>query len=274
MTIRNCKSIMNTKISISRLLAFIFVALFAAGCQPKATATEKPVTSPAPSDSTGSTTGPTSNNPAAINRDIFLDPALTQDADSLVISQYLYEGLVVLDGNGEPQPGLAESWVISDDQLDYIFTLRPGALFSDGSAITPDVIVDNFNRWFDPNSPLRKEGDYASWEKIFLGFLGEKDDNERAKSSVDGIQKVDSNTVLLHLNRPVPETLTYLANPAFAILNTNALLNESNYGTQGSQIISSGPYVVSSWTDEGLILSANSKYWGEIQTNELTFIWR
>lgn len=273
MTIRNCKSIMNTKISISRVLAFIFVALFAAGCQPKATATEQPVTSPAPSDSTGSTTDPTSNNPAAISKDIFLDPALTQDADSLVISQYLYEGLVVLDGNGAPQPGLAESWVISDDQLDYIFTLRPGAVFSDGSAITPDVVVDNFNRWFDPNSPLRKDGDYASWEKIFLGFLGEKDDNDRAKSSVDGIQKVDSNTVLLHLSRPVPEALTYLANPAFAILNTNAL-SQDNYGTKESEIISSGPYIISSWTDDGLVLSANSKYWGEIQTNELTFIWR
>jgi peptide/nickel transport system substrate-binding protein len=247
------------------------VALFAVtACQPTATATEEAVPSTVPSGSTPTTSN---DNPAAISSDLFLDPALTKDADSLVISQYLYEGLIVLDGSGQPQAGIAESWVISDDQLDYIFTLRPGAVFSDGTPITPDVVADNFNRWFDPKNPLHKDGDFATWETIFLGFHGEKDNADRAKSSVDGIQKVDSNTVLLHLNRPVPETLTYLANPAFAILNTKALA-AGNYGTQESQVISSGPYIVSSWTDAGLVLSPNAKYWGEIPTNDLTFTWR
>jgi peptide/nickel transport system substrate-binding protein len=267
---------MNTKPSPYHLVVFTFAALFAlTSCQPTATATEQPVTSPIPSTSASGETGTdtTPDQPAAINRDLFLDPALTKDTDSLVISQYLYEGLVVLDAAGQPQPGIAESWVISDDQLDYIFTLRPGAVFSDGTAITPDVVADNFNRWFDPNNPLHKDGNYATWENIFLGFLGEKDDLNQSKSSVDGIQKVDSNTVLLHLGRPVPETLIYLANPAFAILNINAL-NSGNYGTKESQIISSGPYIVSSWTDDGLVLAPNEKYWGEIPTNDLNFTWR
>jgi peptide/nickel transport system substrate-binding protein len=271
MTIRNCKSIMNTKTLPYKILVFTFVALFAAtACQPTNTPTEQAVESPVPSASTQTSSA---NNPAAISSDLFLDPAITQDADSLVISQYLYEGLVVLDGDGQPQKGIAESWELSDDELDYIFTLRPGAVFSDGTPITPDIVVDNFNRWFDPKNPLHKDDDFATWETIFLGFLGEKDANDRAKSTVDGIQKVDSNTVLLHLNRPVPETLTYLANPAFAILNTKALA-DGNYGTQESQVISSGPYIVSSWTDAGLVLSPNAKYWGEIPTNDLTFTWR
>jgi peptide/nickel transport system substrate-binding protein len=262
---------MNTKTLPYKILVFTFVTVFAVtACQPTAAPTEEAVASPVSSASTQTTSN---NNPAAINSDLFLDPALTQDADSLVISQYLYEGLVVLDGTGQPQPGIAESWVISDDPLVYIFTLRPGAVFSDGSPITPDIVADNFNRWFDPKNPLHKDGDFATWETIFLGFHGEKDDADRAKSSVDGIQKVDSSTVLLHLNRPVPETLTYLANPAFAILNPSALAS-GNYGTKESQIISSGPYVVSSWTDDGLVLAPNAKYWGEIPTNDLTFTWR
>jgi peptide/nickel transport system substrate-binding protein len=197
---------------------------------------------------------------------------LTQDADSLKISQYLYEGLVVLDESGNPQPGIAESWVISDDQLDYIFTLRTGLVFSDGTPITPDIVADNFNRWFDPKNPLHKGGDYASWEKVFLGFLGEKDPDDRAKSTVDGIQKVDSNTVLLHLGRPVPETLTDLANPAFAILNTNAL-TPGEYGKSASGIIPSGPYVVVSWNADGLVLGPNEKYRGPVPTANLNFTW-
>lgn len=261
---------MNTKILPYRLFVLTLIALFAAtACQPKGTATQQAATDSAPS--TSSETG--SGNPAAINKDLFLDPAITQDKDSLLISQYLYEGLVVLDGNGQPQPGIAESWVISDDQLDYIFSLRPGITFSDGTPITPDVVADNFNRWFDPKNALHKDGDYTAWKNIFLGFLGEKDSTDRAKSTVDGIQKVDSNTVLLHLNRPVPETLTYLANPAFAILNTAAIA-AGNYGTKESEISSSGPYIVSTWDDNGLALDPNPNYWGKIPTDGLKFTWR
>lgn len=262
---------MNTKNPSTRLsiLAFLLILLLSA-CQPKATATEEPITETSASPSPQTTT---SQDSQAISKDLFLDPSLTQDQDSLAVSQYLYEGLVVLDESGNPQPGIAESWVISDDQLDYIFTLRPGLVFSDGTAITPDIIADNFNRWFDPKNALHKGGEYASWEETFLGFLGEKDENDRAKSTVDGIQKVDSNTVLLHLSRPVPETLSNLAQPAFAILNTTAL-KPGEYGTQGSEIISSGPFVVSSWNDSGLVLAPNTEYWGEAPAGNLNFTWR
>ncbi len=211
--------------------------------------------------------------PPQISADINLDPALAQDADSLMISQYLYQGLVRLGEDGQPHPALAESWVISDDQLDYIFTLRPTAAFNDGTPITPDIVADNFNRWFDPQSPLRGSGDYAAWGRTFLGFHSEKGSDDRPKSSVDGIQKVDVNTVLIHLNRPVPELLTYLADPAFSILSPSALAS-GNYGGSDSTIISSGPYVVSSWTDEGLVLGPNPSYWDVKPTSELKFTWR
>lgn len=237
------------------------------GCQPTPSATEtQNATVVSPEILEGSS--------IQINAEINLDPALAQDADSLMVSQYLYEGLVRLDAKGEPQPAIAETWVISDDQLDYIFTLRPDAKFSDGTLITPDTIADNFNRWFDPESPLRGNGKYEAWQRIFQGFNNEKDEEKRAKSPVDGIQKVDINTVLIHLNRPVPEILVYLADPAFAILNTNALLAEAEYGKKGSTIISSGPYMISAWTEAGLILSPNPNYWGAVPEKDLNFIWR
>jgi ABC-type transport system substrate-binding protein len=257
-----------------------FVLLFAillllTACQPQAT--EAPATQEAqPTEAAGIATQPpvqVEAQPTQISADINLDPALAQDADSLMVSQYLYEGLVRLGADGEPHPALAESWVISDDQLDYIFTLRSNATFSDGTQITPDIVADNFNRWFDPESPLRGSGDYATWGRIFLGFHGEKGPDDRAKSSVDGIQKVDVNTVLIHLNRPVPDLLKYLADPAFAILNPTAL-SSGTYGGQGSTIISSGPYVVSSWTGAGLTLGPNPNYWGDKPASELKFTYK
>ncbi|MBL8061710.1 MAG: hypothetical protein JNK32_01730, partial [Anaerolineales bacterium] len=108
---------------------------------------------------------------------------------------------------------------------------------------------------------------------IFLGFNGERDAENRAVSPVDGVQKVDSNTFIVHLNRPVPELLEYLAQPAFAILAPFAL-QDSKYGTSGSLIIASGPYTVASWTDTGLTLSPNPAYWSPVELGDLSFIWK
>ncbi len=267
---------MTSNLTPSRIFTFFVTCLFLlTSCQPP---TATPSATDAPSAPTEVPAAVASPQPIAgpeqISASITLDPALTQDADSLKVSQYLYEGLVSLDANGNPQPALAESWVVSDDQLDYIFTLRANAAFSDGTSITPDIVADNFNRWFDPQSPLHGNGNYATWQKIFFGFHGERGADKRPKSTVDGIQKVDFNTVLIHLNRLEPNILTYLADPAFAILKKDALAADSAYGGRNSTIISSGPYVVSSWTDAGLTLSPNPKYWGTAPKEDLKFIWR
>ncbi len=213
---------------------------------------------------------PPTVDPNGISAAITLDPAVTEDPDSLKICALLYSGLVSLDASGEVQPALAESWVISDDQLDYIFKLRGDAVFSDGTLITADEVVTNFTRWFDPQAPLRGNAEYAAWERIFGGFLGEKDANDRAKSLVDGVQKVDTLTVLIHLTRPAPDLLKYLADPAFAILSP-AVLAAGGYGGQESQVVSSGPYVVDAWTEGTLRLAPNPLYWGDQPAEGLVF---
>lgn len=249
------------------ITAFLVTCILVAGCQPQPGST---ATSPAQDQNPPAATSEDTGG-QTISAGILLDPALAQDGDSLTVSTQIYEGLVKLDSTGSPSPALAESWVLSDDQLDYIFTIRTGLKFSDGTSITPDVIVDNFNRWFDPASPLHTGGDFKNWESVFLGFNGEKDDNKHPKSPIDGIQKVDINTVIIHLNRPVPELLTDLANPAFTILSTESL-KTPGYGTQSSTIISSGPYMVAGWTDTSLTLSPNPNYWGTVPSGDLTYI--
>ncbi|NWF65543.1 MAG: hypothetical protein HXY38_14700 [Chloroflexi bacterium] len=208
-----------------------------------------------------------------VSRDLLLDPAKTEDPDSLLISRSIYEGLVTLDADGNIQPGIAQSWTVSDDELDYIFEIRPDAFFNDGAPITVDEIENNFNRWFDPQHPLHGDGNYPSWLKLFLAFNGERDADDRSVSQIDGVQKVDINTFLIHLNRPDPQLLTYLADPAFAILKSDSLSNPA-YGTRASTIIASGPYAVTSWTEEGLILSPNPQYWNPVDGEEIRFIFK
>lgn len=265
---------MNRKIPFINLttVTLTFVFLLTA-CGPKnATPTETTEAAPTQENAVSSTPQAEAT-PITVSKDIFLDPAKTEDLDSLLVSRYLYEGLVRLDENGNVQPGIAESWKVSDDQLDYIFEIRANAKFSDGTQITTDVIADNFNRWFDPQSPLHGDGNYPTWLKIFLAFNGERDAENRAVSPVDGVQKVDVNTFIVHLNRPVPDLLNDLAQPAFSILETSAL-TDSNYGKMGSNIISSGPYKISLWTDQGLTLTPNPSYWNLAENGDIKFVWK
>ncbi|MFN8413704.1 MAG: ABC transporter substrate-binding protein [Anaerolineales bacterium] len=262
---------MKIRTNFYRLFTLSLAFLLLTACAPKNT--PPPTEAPVAVDGVATTPPTQPTVVPAINADLYLDPALTQDPDSLMISEYLYEGLVHRGPNGEVLPGLASSWRVSDDQLDYKFDLQSGAAFSDGTPITPDIIVDNFNRWFDPQSPLHGSQDFATWKRIFFGFHAEIGPDKRPVSPIDGIQKVDSNTILIHLNRPEPNTLRFLADPAFAILKPDAL-NSSDYGKRGSTIISSGPYVVSNWSDAGLTLSPNPKYWGVKPTGDLNFVWR
>jgi oligopeptide transport system substrate-binding protein len=210
----------------------------------------------------------------SINRNLLLDPAKTEDPDSFTVSQNLYEGLVALDAAGQIQPGIAFSWVISDDQLDYIFEIRQNAAFSDGAPITTIAIEENFNRWLDPQSPLRGDGKYPTWLKLFLAFHGEKGADGRELSQVDGVQVVDNNAFIIHLNRVEPNLLAYLAEPAFAILSPAALSANPAYGTRQSTIVSSGAYVITSWTDEGMTLSPNPQYWNSAERQKINYIWK
>jgi peptide/nickel transport system substrate-binding protein len=60
------------------------------------------------------------------------------DAD---ITSLIFEGLVRINDYGEPVPQLAESWVISNDGLEYVFTLRQDILWHDGTPFTADDVL-------------------------------------------------------------------------------------------------------------------------------------
>src|SRR3954471_24591047 len=48
----------------------------------------------------------------------------------------LFEGLVHYGPAGEPVPGVAERWSLSDDGLTYTFSLRTNAKWSNGDPVT------------------------------------------------------------------------------------------------------------------------------------------
>lgn len=213
--------------------------------------------------------------PEKVSRSLQLDPATTEDTDSLAISGLVYDGLVRLDSSGNPQPALAIRWTVSADKLDYVLDLRQGVSFHSGAPFNADAVLANFNRWFDPEEAAHGDQTYPGWLRFFLGYKGEVDPQGVSISPFDGIEKVDNQTVLIHLNRPEPDFLKNLAQPYFAILDP-AVLASGSEGIGSSVAASSGTgaYVLSAWTDSGLVLTPNVGYWGETPAAELQIGWR
>ena len=75
-----------------------------------------------------------------------LDPITCGDGTQQDIGRLLYEGLVELDLQMQPQPALAESWSYDTASYTWTITLRSGVTFSDGAAFTADHAVATLRR--------------------------------------------------------------------------------------------------------------------------------
>jgi peptide/nickel transport system substrate-binding protein len=183
--------------------------------------------------------------------DLNLDPANLEDENARTTAQYLYETLV-REQDGAIVGALAESFTVSEDGLDYIFNLRGDVVFHDGSSLNADVVLLNFNRWFDKTDPNRGSGEYAAWAAAFNGFKDETKEDGKPKSQVDGIEKIDERGVIVHLNTPDPDFLKKMTDIAFAIGSPASFA-----GRDGG----SGPYRAKSNDGTTLVLEPFVGYW-------------
>ena len=129
-----------------------------------------------------------------------MDPVKSaQNVDFWVFSN-MYDVLVRVDKTGTKlEPGLAESWTVSDDQLTYTFTLRD-AKFSDGSPITAEDAAWNLLRIRDHKESL--------WGATYSVIK-------------DAVAK-DAKTLVVTLNQPTAPFLSTLAMPGISILSKKA----------------------------------------------------
>lgn len=77
------------------------------------------------------------------------NPVLSADATSSSVGGMMFDGLISQNPiTGQPEPALAESWAVSDDDLEITFTLREGLRWSDGQPLTADDVVFTFNQLY------------------------------------------------------------------------------------------------------------------------------
>lgn len=81
-----------------------------------------------------------------------IEPHRAQGLSAFHLLRDLHEGLLTLDAQGRPIPGLAAAWAVSADRRHWRFELRPDARWSDGSPLRAEDFVRGWRRVLDPAS--------------------------------------------------------------------------------------------------------------------------
>jgi peptide/nickel transport system substrate-binding protein len=169
-----------------------------------------------------------------------LDFSKGGNSNAFFVAELTMQSLLVPGKGGALEPELATSWSQPTTST-WVFHLRHGVMFSDGTPFTATDVVNSINYWRFPGSPER--GDYAS---------------------VRSIKAVDSHTVRFTLKHPDVTLLSHLANFEGSIFEAKQQqAHETTFGQPGTLVVGTGPFVpVSLDPTSGVEYNANPHYWG------------
>lgn len=167
-----------------------------------------------------------------------LSPVLTNDSVSSVANQHIYENLVAYNPETlELEPWLAESWETPDANT-WIFQLRQGITFHDGTPFNAEAVKNTFERIKDPATGSPRASLLAP---------------------VDSIEAIDEHTLRITTAQPYGAFLAALAHTNAAIESPTAV---AEHGDLMRNPVGTGPYRFESWASGDRIhLVANQEYW-------------
>jgi peptide/nickel transport system substrate-binding protein len=179
---------------------------------------------------------------------VALDGSQVTDVNSARVIRRVTEQLVAFDDEDpELVPGLAESWDISDDGLEYTFSLREGVMFHDGTPFNAEAVEYSLLRQVNEDHPAHGYGTYPYSSFYF--------------ATLDSVEIVDEYTATIIQSTPRASFLAALAAAAAGIVSPTAV---EEYGEDYPQHpVGTGPFEFVSWNvGVEVILQANQDYWG------------
>src|SRR5947209_8194939 len=132
-----------------------------------------------------------------------LDPALVSDANTDLIVNMVYSGLVRENAQLEVVPDQA-TWDISPDNSVYTFHLKQNVAFSDGTAVTAQTYVYSLTRALLPEV---QSGIASFYEG---GIVGANNVLRGKTKTLAGVKALDTWTLQIRLTQPTPFFLRML----------------------------------------------------------------
>ena len=85
---------------------------------------------------------------AVMNSDLkIVDPIWTTAYVQRGFGYLVWDTLFALDDKLQVKPQMVDKWDVSPDKLTWIFTLRDGLTWSDGTPVTPEDCIQSIKRW-------------------------------------------------------------------------------------------------------------------------------
>jgi peptide/nickel transport system substrate-binding protein len=158
----------------------------------------------------------------------------------IVFLSNVWEGLLRVNKEAKAvEPALSDKWDVSADGLTYVFHLRTGIKFSDGSPITADDVVATL-------TATQKD---SLWKTLLDGITVSKVDDQNVKM----VQAAKSPTFLIRI-----------AHPALSIFPKAAMEGKTKeqYADYFKKPVSAGPFFVSEFVvGNRATLEKNPYYW-------------
>ena len=172
-----------------------------------------------------------------------LDIATAFEANAQTVAINGMEGLLAVSDQLTLSPLLATSWKYDEPNLQYVFQIRPGVKFWDGTAMTMDDVVYSLTRHIDPKVSSQIAGYFAN---------------------VDSFIKTGASELTIKLKKPDPLVANALV---FAPIQAKAFAEKLGKGLgspgSGLRIMGTGPYQLTSFPNStSATIDRFDGYWG------------
>jgi peptide/nickel transport system substrate-binding protein len=172
-----------------------------------------------------------------------LDIATAFEGNTQCVQVLGLEGLLTVSGSLGLQPLLATSWEYQESASKYVFQIRPGVKFWDGTPMTAEDVAFSLGRHIDPKVGSQIGAYFAN---------------------VDAFTVSGTNEVTAHLKRPDPLVANALP---FAPILSKAFVEKVGkaLGTPGAtvNIMGTGPFKITSFpSSTTATVERNEGYWG------------
>ena len=166
------------------------------------------------------------------------------DTGQIAVAALLFDTLTRIDDKGAVVPRLALSWKSSEDLKTWVFKLRPGVTFTDGTQFNAAAVAYNYTRMLDPANRCRCA--------FYISNIGK-------------IEAQDELTVAFHLKTPsagfpgvvAPATVTNVFHSPRAV--ATAATGQYNRNPVGT-----GAFKLKSWASgDRLVVERNPAHWNK-----------
>jgi oligopeptide transport system substrate-binding protein len=186
-----------------------------------------------------------------------LDPHKATGVKESHVILNILEGLVTLDGNAQPQPGMATHWEMTPDGRKFTFHLRTNAVWNTGQPVTAEDFVFAWRRVVDPATAAP----YA--EQLFFVEGAEEIATRRQTDHTQlGVRALTSHTLEVTLRDPAPFFPVVVSHYTYLPLPESHLRQHPDWSARPETYLSNGPFTLETWRpNDRIILRRNPKYW-------------